>query len=266
MKLTQENFRLFGLTSAELGVLNCLISGETMNISELSRTSKINRTTILPVLLRLKKRGLARIVQVGKHKEWKMAALPVIKKIMANHISVLEKKETMLTGIDTRDVGIAVYKGVHQIKAAYEKMLDLSKTERVYFIQSFKSAKLSVEKLEAGYLEDFHEKFKKAHIIMEGIAGENVLSLYKTLTLRELKSYRDRMIIAFLIPDKYTNFATDIIILRDTVLLVNLEDEFVVFIKNKELTEIFKSVFSLYRDNGRKINLNTLLDEEIKKR
>ncbi len=74
------------------------------------------------------------------------------------------------------------------------------------------------------------------------------------------------MVIAFLTPDKYTNFATDIIIMRDTVLLVNLEDEFVVFIKNKELTEIFKSVFSLYRDSGRKINLSTLLDEEIKKR
>lgn len=266
MELTKENFRLFGLTFAELRVLNGLMSGKTMNISELSRISRVNRTTILPVLLRLKKRGLARVVRVGKHKEWKMAALPAIKKIVGEQVSLLEKEKPMLTGIDTRDVGIAVYKGIRQIKAAYEKMLDLSKTERVYFIQSFRSAKLSLEKLEAGYLMDFHKKFKKAHIIMEGAAGENILSLYKNLTLRELESYKERMVIAFLTPDKYTNFATDIIIMRDTVLLVNLEDEFVVFIKNKGLTEIFKSVFSLYRDNGRKINLSTLLDEEIKKR
>ncbi len=263
MELTKENFRMFGLTSAELKVLNGLFPGKTMNISELSKVAKVNRTTILPVLLRLKKRGLARIVQVDKHKEWKMTALPVIKKMVADHTALLERKEIMLLGIDTRDVGIAVYKGVRQIKAAYEKMLDLSKTERVYFIQSYRSAKLSLEKLEAGYLNEFHDKFKKAHIIMEGIAAENVLSLYKTLTPEELGSYRDRMVIAYLVPDKYMEFATDIIVMRDTVLLVNLEDEFVIFMKNCEMAGIFRSIFQLYKDHGAKIDLNSVLEHEI---
>ncbi len=78
-----------------------------------------------------------------------------------------------------------------------------------------------------------------------------------------MESYKDRMVIAYLVPDEYTEFAMDILIIRDMVLFVGLEEELVIFIKNIRIVEIFKSIFSLYKDSGMKIDLNIFIKQEI---
>jgi len=169
-------------------------------------------------------------------------------------------------GIDAKEVGITVYRGKRQIRKAYELMLDLSKTERVYVIQGNKSAQSALKHMERQYILDFTKKFKKSGIIMEAINGEGVLPLFRGLDTDVLKSHWGRLVVGLLLPDKYLDFGIDIIIFRDTVLLGNIEEEFVVFIKNKAIVDAFSHICLLLQDSGRQFDLNAYVQKLIEEK
>lgn len=199
MHLTEDNLKIFGFTEAESQVLLALFELGPVRVSALSRKADVPRTTAYSALLRLKERGFVRKISKGHfNRRWRITRISKLKHLVKQSIEEFDterdssKKDEPLgivEGIDAKEVGIMVYRGKQQIEKAYETMLDLSKTERVFAIQGNKSAKSALELLDRQYILDFTEKFKKSGIIMEAFNGEAVLDLFKTADIDILKSH-----------------------------------------------------------------------------
>lgn len=262
MELTQENLKVFDFTDAEAQVLFTLVEKGATQVSSLSRGADVPRTTVYSALLRLKDRGFVKQIYKGHlNKKWRVVKSEKLEALIDKGLVELGQKEEekegeVMKGIDAADIGVTVYRGKRQIEKAYENMLKLSKTERVYFIQGNKSVEMGLKKIDKQYLFDFHSKFKKSRVIIEGANGESVLHAFQSLSVDNLKSHLNRMIVSTLLPDKYMDFGVDAVIFRDVVLIVNIKEETVIFIRNNAVVELFKHFYDLLIDNGRKIDLN----------
>ncbi|MCH7597747.1 MarR family transcriptional regulator [Patescibacteria group bacterium] len=271
MELTRDNLKVFGFTDSEAQVLFVLDEVGPVTVSSLSRKGDIPRTTVYSALLRLKDRGFVRRVTKGQ-KKWKVVRRSKLKRLVQENLNHFDsntdtaKKEEIVGGIDAEEIGIMVYRGKRQIQRAYESMLDLSRTERVFAIQGNKSAELALKKLEKQYLFDFHKKFKRAHIIMEGINGKFALSLFRELDVPTLKSHLNRMLVMAVLPDRYMDFNLDVLVFRETVVFINLDEEIVIFVRNKALVEMFNNFSRYFQDTGDKINLNRHIWEIIEEK
>lgn len=263
MKNLSEDWEVFDFTDAEAKILWVLVEQGAMRVSKISRESSVPRTTVFSALSRLKDRGFVRQMSKGHKKTWKVVRISRIENKVQEGVSHFEREkepkaaeDEIIGGVDTEGIGIKVYKGKRQILRAYEQMLTLSKSERVFVIQGNRSAKRAIEGLEENYLFAFHEKFKKAHIIMEGISGEYILDLFRSLDTPMLKSHLSRMLVMAVLPDKYIDFSLDVLIMRKNVIFIDIEKEYVIFIQNSEMVEMFNRFAAYFQDTGEKVNLN----------
>ena len=80
-----------------------------------------------------------------------------------------------------------------------------------------------------------------------------------------LVSHLGRPMINYLIADEFVDFKADIIMHQDTTMIWNYEEERVIVIKNKLLTQIFMNLFELIKVHSKKIDLNEYIKELIAK-
>lgn len=261
-EIQEDDWDLFDFTNVEEKVLLALLEHGLIAVSKLGRVADLPRTTVYSALLRIKDRGFVRRVTKGHSKKWKIVRSSKLKELMGGGFrgfdreSIHATQNEIIGGIDAKEIGIAVYRGKRQIQKAYENMLDLGKAGRVIAVQGNKSADIVLKRLGKQYLLDFHKKFKKAHIIMVAINGEHVLNVLKNLSKTELMSHLDRMLIGTVLPDKYMDYGLDMLIFRDTVLIIDTEKELVVFIKNQPIVDMLRSFCMFFQDNGRHVNFN----------
>lgn len=261
-EIQEDDWDLFDFTNVEEKVLLALLEHGLITVSKLGRVADLPRTTVYSALLRIKDRGFVRRVTKGHSKKWKIVRSSKLKELMGGGFrgfdreSIHATQNEIIGGIDAKEIGIAVYRGKRQIQKAYENMLDLGKAGRVIAVQGNKSADIVLKRLGKQYLLDFHKKFKKAHIIMVAINGEHVLNVLKNLSKTELMSHLDRMLIGTVLPDKYMDYGLDMLIFRDTVLIIDTEKELVVFIKNQPIVDMLRSFCMFFQDNGRHVNFN----------
>ena len=263
MEILKENLRAFDLTDAEMQILLALAEPDvgSISVSALSRRADVPRTTVYSALVRLKDRGFVRRVHKGRRTIWKISSSDKIEHVVTEgleHLGVEADvyEEEIVGGIDAVEIGITVYRGKRQILKAYEQMLKLSKAERVFAIQGNKSAEIMAKNLDKSYLLDFHNTFKRKQIIMEGFNGEYVFKLLKKLSIDELKSHADRMLIGTILEDPFMDFDLDVLVMRDVILLVNIKTETVVMIKNRPIVDMIHKFCLLFQEYGRQINYN----------
>ena len=113
------------------------------------------------------------------------------------------------------------------------------------------------------FMYHFHDEVRRRKIIIEGVVAESVLDLFKKMNEGQLLSHLDRMTIAYVLPDELINFPLDIFIFRDRVLLVDYESERLVRIDDGALAQVFKSLFYIAKQYGKKVDLNKYIRELI---
>lgn len=276
MKHTSEEWDVLDLTNAESKVLLALIERDTMSVSETARRARVARTTVGAALQRLQSRKLVRRVTPPKHTGhrslWKASRPEKIKKELKEAAWPFEKEtpqpgvNEIVGGIDSREIGITVFRGKQQILRAYEQMFRLSKAERVLFIQGNKSAEKSLHLLSQGYISEFHKKFKKAGVIMEGISGEHIFEIFKQLNIPLLKSHFGRLVVPSILPDNYMDFDLDILVMRDTVAFIDISAELVVLMRYPKLVKTLNNIARFLQDSGRKADLNTYIKQLIEEK
>ena len=101
---------------------------------------------------------------------------------------------------------------------------------------------------------------------MEGINGKFALSLFRELDVPTLKSHLNRMLVMAILPDRYMDFNLDVLVFRETVVFINLDEEIVIFVRNKALVEMFNNFSRYFQDTGDKINLNRYIWEIIEEK
>ncbi len=276
MRNQSEDWDVLDLTDAESKVLWVLIENGTMSVSKTAREADVARTTVDAALRRLQERKLVQHVPSrGNVSLWKVVLHRKAKKELSEAAEVFDrdsvkpKRQEVLGGIDAEDVGITMFRGKQQIMRVIEQMLDLSKAERVWFIQGNKSAEKSLEFFDRGYIQEFQKSFKKKKIIMEGVNGERVKKLFKGLDRKSQESSFGRMMISSLLPDKYMEFDVDLLIIRNSVMFFDMRNEIVIIIKNKPIVEMLTSVAMFLKDNGKAFNINEyikgILDNKMEK-
>lgn len=252
-----------GLTRVEAKILAVLKQKLSWTVTNLSETVKIPRTTVHFLLNKLQKRSFAEKIKIKNHQEWKFSGDTNLSAKLRKWLSHLEIQSEILGGAETAGLGVEIYKGKRKIEEAYKKILSVGQSNRVYALQGSKSAQIILKKISGEYLFDFHKKFKSKGIIMEGVMGESSLNLFQQLSLEELKSHLDRMIIVHILPDEFINFDVDIIMFENTSLFINPSDEFVILIKNETINKAIKSWLLLAQEYSKKINLNEHLQNLI---
>jgi len=271
----KERWDVLDLTPAESKVLQGLIKYGTISVSKLSRKIKVARTTTDAALRRLNKRKLVRRVAdtgIGNVRLWKISHPEKIKTELKEAVVPFEKenivprKSEIVGGIDAHEIGIAVFRGKKQILNAYEQMLSLSKAERVVFIQGNQSAEKQLNVLNKQYIGEFHKRFKRSGIIMEGINGERLLELFKTIDLPFLKSHFGRLIIESLLPDEYMDFDLDIMVMRDTIVSIDVGAELVVIIRYPKFVKALNKIVKFLQGGAQKTDINSYIKRVIEEK
>ena len=145
-------------------------------------------------------------------------------------------------------------------------MLSLSKAERVVFIQGNQSAEKQLNVLNKQYIGEFHKRFKRSGIIMEGINGERLLKLFKTIDLPFLKSHFGRLIIESLLPDEYMDFDLDIMVMRDTIVSIDVGAELVVIIRYPKFVKALNKIVKFLQGGAQKTDINSYIKRVIEEK
>ena len=88
-----------------------------------------------------------------------------------------------------------------------------------------------------------------------------MLEMLKNLDPTEKESHRKRMLVETLLPDRFMNFNLDILLMRDRIFFVRLENELVFCIRNSEMSVFFRCLTDFLKDRGRRFNLSQYLQE-----
>ncbi len=251
MELTEKQITILGLSTREERIMRALEKAPRLTTSSVARSSRVPRTTVQYILGQFRTRGIVRRIHVGGHQEWKIADLQKL----FRHTD----KSRLSTSKHSADIEITTYKGRHQIMQAYEKTLELGRAERAYVIQGNGAARASIN----WEFVEFIRKFKKAHIIVEAVGGEEVLELLRVLEGKKLRARHGRMIIAHLLPDTHMDFDIDAVFFHDAALFVNIKEKEAVFIRNEPIANMFRNIFFLLQSQGKKIDLNAYIQSII---
>lgn len=272
MRTALKEWDILGLTPAEAKVLLALGKHNTLSVSEIARHARVPRTTVTSALRRLKKRRLVRHLASGHKSFWKASRSEKIKRELEEALVPFEKetqrlqKNEIIGGIDSREIGISVFRGEKQMRRAYEQMLRLSKAERVLFIQGNVSAEKALKTIDSGYISEFHKKFKKSGIIMEGVSGKSVLELFKNIDIPFLQSHLGRLVVGTLVPDDYMSFDLDLMVMRDMVVSVDVSAKLVVMIRYPKLVNVLSGMAQFLKDRGSRIDFNAHIKQLIEQK
>ena len=268
MRNLSEDWEVLDLTDAESKILWALIEYGTMSVSKTAREVDVARTTVDAALRRLQVRKLVRKVPSQGHISlWKAVRQDKAKLELLEAADVFDRDTAkaedseIIGSIDAEEVGITVFRGKRQIMRACNRMLDLSKAERMWFIQGNKSAERSFDIFDRGDIQEFHKIFKKRKIIMEGVNGERVKELFKKVDRKTQESAYGRITISSLLPDKYMEFEVVLLIIRDSLMFFDMRNEIVVIIRNKPIVEMLTCVSQFLKDSGTSFNINEYIKE-----
>jgi DNA-binding Lrp family transcriptional regulator len=220
-------------------------------ISMIAIKAKLPHTTTGFILKKLEKRKLAKRVKHDNHFRW----------VYRNIIEVVEESSQD----SSSGVFLNIVSGMENITKEFIKILELSPTERFYSIQGAGTSKAILKKNDTQFLEHFHHEIKRRKIIIEGVVAESVFRLFEKMHRDQLSSHLDRMTVAYILPDELINFPFDIVMFRDCILLVDYEKERLVRIQDNGLSQVFKSLFRITEEYGRKIDLNQHIRKLIAK-
>jgi len=128
-----------GLSDKEATVYLALLQVENSSISDLAKKTKINRTTVYPVLQSLQKKGLASEAQVGKTIHYQAAPPERLETFVERQKVVLEERSARLKDIIPQIKSIAreegerpvvkIFEGRDGAISAYQEFYDFPKGE-----------------------------------------------------------------------------------------------------------------------------------------
>jgi len=263
MKLTQRQQSFLGLDPKSAKTLDALARAGSINVLALSKRVNLPRTTAGFLLKGLERRGLAERVRVANHHEWRQRdEAEISERIKETMRGLLPSASAgMIAG---KDLTIEVFNSGDNVTALAKRILTFSKNDRVYYIQSLHSATHQMKTISGEFMESYHRKIKEKKIVMETVCSRSILDIFKRLSVRELSSHYGRLIVAYVVPDRFIDFPADIMIYRDTVIIMDYERGTMTRIKNTLIAAIFLHLFELIKTFSERIDLNAYIGKLMK--
>ncbi|MBD3359745.1 MAG: hypothetical protein GF365_03520 [Candidatus Buchananbacteria bacterium] len=259
MKLSTNNKKVLNLSDKEVKILNNLSTKKSIKITSLAKLTLIPRTSVEFYLKNLKQRGFVKKIKVQNHFEWQRTEDSDLASKFRGLIDNLDFYSEIIGKIEDKSIIVEIFRGKEKILEAANKILKFNPAYRVYYIQCVASAKYQTENFPKQFTLEFHKRLKKSGIIMEVIAAQSIMSYFDKLSKKELKSHLGRPMINYLIADEFIDFNADLIIHNEMIIILNYENESVIFIKNKLLSNIFANLFQFLQNYTKKIDLNSYI-------
>lgn len=257
--ITVKQASLFGLSPQEKKVLNLLApSKKPLTATAISSLVKEPRTTINFYLRKLSLKGWVKRTKISKYPYplWYLSEKSEIKNSIFDSLSTMGVPLDTLATTTTRE-------GYEQVIAAYEKILEVGKTERVIVIQGSIAPSAALLNLPTEFIERIHSTQKQKRIILEGVTSNKGLSVFKNMSLRELKSHHGRLTVVHIIPDEYLNFDAEIFLFHHKAIIIQPSSSRALIIDDENTTQALNMLFNFIKEHAEKIDLNAYIKSWI---
>lgn len=250
MHLDKEEIRLLNLNQNESALLNVLEKEKDgLSIQDLSKKLKTPRTSLYWPIQGLQSRGLVTYVLKGKRKNW----------LSKLGDSRLRQKIGSLESISSQ---VRIFEGRDQLKDLYKAVFSLHAEERVVIIEGSKAALSIAEKGGISFMVEWHTTVLEKKLIIESIFA---LSTHKKLKEGIIKAdivkslARLHLWVGYLVPDRWIDTDSAILIFRDSLILADWQTERGVLINNREIVSLTANLVEIYKENGEKIDIVSLM-------
>lgn len=265
---TPQFTKLLGITKHELQVLRCT-EFEKKSITEISKTTKIPRTTLYTAIDSLTARGLVQKNNIGNKTiisvtdRTKINSLLFTESTRGNSDIEIEELN------DFKKPNFEVVYGVASLIGIYEKISN-SKNERVFAIQPTLSMQSAVSAISPEKLVSINKAIKKNKVIFESIIHQDYMKQYVAQYLSEqnytkitddiISSLRERMSDLSFIDKTYLNVNTELLFTKNELYLINWKDASCVEIRNKEMITFIKEMFLFVKKHSNKVNYHSFIN------
>jgi DNA-binding transcriptional ArsR family regulator len=248
--------KLLGLSREEVLIIKAL-KGKSLNISQLSSSTKVPRTTLYTAISSLKERDLIRSEVHGKSNI-----------LSIQNIQHLEQIGEVLDN-QTNEKPFEFIYGKELMLKEYELIYG-QKNKRIFAIQPTASLLDLLHKFHANVFIPINENMKKNKLIVEGIIKEDAFTVYlneykndKGMQQNILKSFHGRMNSSTFISKKYLNCNSELTFDDTKAYLFNWKDEVGIKILDKNTLNFLREMFEFTKGYGKKDDLNRVVAERI---
>lgn len=249
MQITQDMAQILNLSKEEVLILN-LINETPLRIAEISKQTKIPRTSLYYMLPRLKNRKFIIEKRVNKKVHYQKNSP---QDIINSYKKIFETLSNTHIGSSTqisKDTEITFYNGNDQVINVLREIAALPFQNRFYAIQPEASIVAAINNNPLESILDFNYKVKKSRLIVEGIIHEKgTYSMVQNLSPQDqkilLESFSKRTADTAKLPEGYLNSTqSEIYLFKNKIALVNWAEEFAVIIQNQD---VFDLVFEMFK-------------------
>jgi predicted transcriptional regulator len=248
MIIDTEIAKILGLGKEEVLILQKL-STEPVRIADISKETRIPRTSLYYMLPKLLDRKLIVQIKIGGKIHWKRNTDENILNSYKKIIESLSNNTVGATKTISKESEVTIYIGASNLETVFSEIMKLPPKSRAYGIQPGISLLGVIQKMPLEHIIPFNKKLKQKQIIMEGIVHEKSLDAIEKILSKEdskklFESFGGRAADTAKLPEDFLDTTKAEIYLYDNkVALMNWHEEFGVIIKNKHLYNLVMEMF-----------------------
>lgn len=243
---------VYSLKRDELKVLKLLLNGKSYTMSVLADLTDIPRTSLYPIIERLRQRDL-----IKRSKE------------RGGKISLRQETFSQIDG-DAKQGGVIFHIGREKLTSLYERLGEMARKDRFYIIETSKSIEAMTAKIPNEKIIELNEFYGQNELIAEAILPESFLKQKISLLKKSghsvseyYKAMHQRMYAVYTVPDELLTFNAEVLIVKNLIFLVNWEDDIAYEIKDAEITKLIKAMYKSFTMAGQKINFNEVIGKHL---
>jgi len=252
LKLPMEDkLAKLGFTHKEARIYLALLELGKGTISEISRKSNVNRTSVYDNIGGLVEIGLINKIRGTKKDTFSAEPpekLPVViekrKRLMEARLNLAKSMVGELKLISSKQPGkprVSMYDGEDGVKALYEDSLTSTET-----IRSFSSAD-SLEQFDVKYLHDYYKRRAKKKIFITAILNDTPVS--REYQAEDSKLCREIR----LVPREAMDIRPEVYVYDNKVAFFSIQEKFGVLLESYDVAKAIKKIFDLaWKEAGRK--------------
>ena len=227
-----------GLHKSEITTYLYLLESGISTPPQIASGTKIARTNTYNILQSLKDKGLILEQEKGKRKAYLASDPEAILRSIEQKKEAIERILPDLRGLYTVQKNkpkIRFYEGFEQVKEIYWQATNTDK------LLALGSTKIITDK-DPAFFEAFTKELKKKGVFLQDLISNPSKKIGSEHTKEILKGMYDY----HLLPEKYQDFPTDILIWNDNIALITLKKPiFGTVITNPLLAQTFRIIFDI---------------------
>lgn len=239
----ESDLKKFGLQKSEIRVYLYLLENGLSTPPSIARGTGIARTNCYNILHELKEKGLLIEQEKQKRKAYLAADPESLLRTLEEKRELIDRILPDLRGLYTIQKNkpkIKFYEGFEQVKQVYWSTLS-GKEKRIYALGSTKE----LSDLEPQFFSRYVNEIKDRSIVLQDILSHDSGLKIAPKTKQIMGIFYDVKIL----PQKYQEFPTDILLWDDTIALITLQEPiFATVLTSPLLAKTFQIILSILWD------------------